>query len=159
MGAGAGRRVVVIPVGAVHHATPFTLEFAVKAGQRRRSPAHTGLCGPRPLSTGTISCPWCWRPRGPSSPVLSGRDLDNGRSRLSTNPDRWARAFLGEGWEGVWPPEACCWRYLNQYQGGMCISGVLKTTSRTPRHLISPSRPNWGRPTVRSSDMYISPWL
>ena len=25
---------------------------------------------------------------------------------------------------------------LNQYQGGMCISGVLKTTARTPRHLI-----------------------
>ena len=42
---------------------------------------------------------------------------------------------------------------LNQYQGGMCISGVLKTISRTPQCLV------WGRPTVRSSDMYISPWL
>ena len=33
--------------------------------------------------------------------------------------------------------------YLNQYQGGMCISGVLKTTERTPRHLISPLGPKW----------------
>ena len=48
---------------------------------------------------------------------------------------------------------------LNQYQGGMFISGVLKTISRTPRRLISPLRHNWGRPTVRHSDMYISPWL
>ena len=48
---------------------------------------------------------------------------------------------------------------LNQYQGGMSISGVLKTISRTPRRLTSPLRPNWGRPAVRSSDMHISPWL
>ena len=27
---------------------------------------------------------------------------------------------------------------LNQYQGGMCISGSLTMTERTPRHLISP---------------------
>ena len=33
-------------------------------------------------------------------------------------------------------PEELAFRYLNQYQGGMCISGVLKTTARTPRHLI-----------------------
>ena len=32
---------------------------------------------------------------------------------------------------------------LNQYQGGMCISGVLKTAERTTRHLISPLGPNW----------------
>ena len=32
---------------------------------------------------------------------------------------------------------------LNQYQGGMCISGRLTMTARTPRHLISPSGPNW----------------
>ena len=32
---------------------------------------------------------------------------------------------------------------LNQYQGGMCISGLLKTTERTPRHPMSPSGPNW----------------
>ena len=32
---------------------------------------------------------------------------------------------------------------LNQYQGGMCISGVLPTTERTPRQLISPLGPNW----------------
>ena len=32
---------------------------------------------------------------------------------------------------------------LNQYQSGMCISGVLKTTERTPRRLISPLDPNW----------------
>ena len=29
---------------------------------------------------------------------------------------------------------------LNQYQGGMCISGVLKTTERTQQDLASP----WG---------------
>ena len=29
---------------------------------------------------------------------------------------------------------------LNQYHGGMCISGVLKTTERTPLDLVSP----WG---------------
>ena len=32
---------------------------------------------------------------------------------------------------------------LNQYQGGMCISGVMKMTERTPRNLASPSGPNW----------------
>ena len=35
------------------------------------------------------------------------------------------------------------WSILNQYQGGMCISGVLTMTERTPRHLISPLGPNW----------------
>ncbi len=35
------------------------------------------------------------------------------------------------------------WAVLNQYQGGMCISGRLTTTERTPRHLISPLGPNW----------------
>ena len=30
---------------------------------------------------------------------------------------------------------------LNQYQGGMCISGRLTMTERTPRHLISPLAP------------------
>ena len=48
---------------------------------------------------------------------------------------------------------------LNQYQGGMCISGVLKTTGRTPRHLVSPITTTGWPPTVRSSDMCISPWL
>ena len=32
---------------------------------------------------------------------------------------------------------------LNLYQGGMCNSEVLKTTERTPHHLISPIGPNW----------------
>ena len=32
---------------------------------------------------------------------------------------------------------------LNQYQGGICISGRLTMTARTPRHLISPLGPNW----------------
>ena len=32
---------------------------------------------------------------------------------------------------------------LNQYQGGMCISGRLTMTERTPRHLISPLGSNW----------------
>ena len=32
---------------------------------------------------------------------------------------------------------------LNQYQGGMCISGRLTMTERTPLLLISPSGPNW----------------
>ena len=36
-----------------------------------------------------------------------------------------------------------CGQGLNQYQGGMCISGVLKTTERIPQHLISPVGPNW----------------
>ena len=31
---------------------------------------------------------------------------------------------------------------LNQYQGGMCISGVLPTTERTPRYLVAPLGPN-----------------
>ena len=34
---------------------------------------------------------------------------------------------------------------LNQYQGGMCIPGVLTTTKRTPRQLISPLGPT-GQP-------------
>ena len=34
-------------------------------------------------------------------------------------------------------------KLLNQYQGGMCISGRLTMTERTPRHLISPLGPNW----------------
>ena len=33
-------------------------------------------------------------------------------------------------------------QYLNQYQGGMCTSGSLTMTERTPRHLISPLGPN-----------------
>ena len=33
-------------------------------------------------------------------------------------------------------------RLLNQYQGGMCISGSLTMTERTPRRLISPLGPN-----------------
>ena len=33
---------------------------------------------------------------------------------------------------------------LNQYQGGMCISVVLKTISRIPRHLTSPLTPTGG---------------
>ena len=33
--------------------------------------------------------------------------------------------------------------FLNQYQGGMCISGRLTMTERTPWHLISPLGPNW----------------
>ena len=48
---------------------------------------------------------------------------------------------------------------LNQYQGGMCISGVLKTTERTLQHFISPSGPNWVTTESAVSDMYISPWL
>ena len=32
---------------------------------------------------------------------------------------------------------------INQYQGGMCISGSLTMTERTPRHLISPLGPSW----------------
>ena len=32
---------------------------------------------------------------------------------------------------------------LNQYQGGVCISGRLTMTEMTPRHLISPLGPNW----------------
>ena len=38
-------------------------------------------------------------------------------------------------------PPARIVRELNQYQGGMCVSGVLKTTERTPRRLISPLGP------------------
>ena len=37
----------------------------------------------------------------------------------------------------VWTPLK-----LNQYQGGMCIAGVLTTTERTPRHFILPLSPN-----------------
>ena len=33
---------------------------------------------------------------------------------------------------------------LNQYPGGMCISGVLKMAERTPRNLASPSGPQLG---------------
>ena len=32
---------------------------------------------------------------------------------------------------------------LNQYQGGMCISGSLTMTEGTPRHVISPLGPSW----------------
>ena len=32
---------------------------------------------------------------------------------------------------------------LNQYHGGMCISGVLKTTEKTPQDLVSPLGPKW----------------
>ena len=36
----------------------------------------------------------------------------------------------------------CAALILNQYQGGMCIAGVLTTTERTPRHFILPLGPN-----------------
>ena len=48
---------------------------------------------------------------------------------------------------------------LNQYQGEMCISGVLKTTERDPRNLTLPSGTTGLPPAARSGDMYISPWL
>ena len=32
---------------------------------------------------------------------------------------------------------------LNQYQGGMCISGSLTMTETTPQLLISPLGPKW----------------
>ena len=48
---------------------------------------------------------------------------------------------------------------LNQYQGGMCIPGILKTAERTPRHLISPLGPEKVSTDSAVSDMYISPWL
>ena len=41
-------------------------------------------------------------------------------------------------YEGA-PPDA-----LNQYQGGMCISGAQTRTERTPRRLISPLGPDLG---------------
>ena len=40
-------------------------------------------------------------------------------------------------------PETILPSDLNQYQSGMCISGRLTMTARTPRHLISPLGPNW----------------
>ena len=36
-----------------------------------------------------------------------------------------------------------CQQNLNQYQGGMCISGVLTMTERAPQHLIPPLGLNW----------------
>ena len=39
--------------------------------------------------------------------------------------------------------QLACIHDLNQYQGGMCISGSLTMTERTPRHLISPLGPSW----------------
>ena len=44
------------------------------------------------------------------------------------------------------PDEITLSSVLNQYQGGMCISGVLKTTERIPRHLTSPLGPEWVAP-------------
>ena len=41
----------------------------------------------------------------------------------------------------------------------MCISGRSTMTARNPRRLISPLAPTGWPPIVRSSDMYISPWL
>ena len=49
--------------------------------------------------------------------------------------------------------------WLNQYWGGMCISGVLKTTERTPQHLIPPIGSNWVATDSAVYHMYISPWL
>ena len=40
-------------------------------------------------------------------------------------------------------PQVLYASYLNQYQGGMCIWGILKTTERTLRHLISPLAIIW----------------
>ena len=48
---------------------------------------------------------------------------------------------------------------LNQYQGGMCISRVLKTTDRTPQHRIPPMGPNWVATDSAVYNMCISPWL
>ena len=41
-------------------------------------------------------------------------------------------------------PEACGLLNLNQYQSGMCISRVLKTTEMTTRLLASPLGPKRG---------------
>ena len=47
--------------------------------------------------------------------------------------------FLTRIW-GIRKPKN---KILNQYQGGICISGVLKTTERTLQHLILLLGPNW----------------
>ena len=40
-------------------------------------------------------------------------------------------------------PRIAMSKLLNQYHSGMCISGVLKTTERTPLDLVSPLGPKW----------------
>ena len=62
---------------------------------------------------------------------------------------RWSRSLLSASREGAGKnhPDPVqltgSTSILNQYQGGMCISGRLTRTERTPRHLISPLGPNW----------------
>ena len=42
-----------------------------------------------------------------------------------------------------WTTRMFCLAQLNQYQGALCISRVLKTTERTPQRLASSIDPKW----------------
>ena len=59
---------------------------------------------------------------------------------FAEDPQRQGAWVVGRGMQGS---ELRAVARLNQYQGGMCISGSLTMTERTPRHLISPLGPSW----------------
>ena len=71
--------------------------------------------------------------------LAAQRVLSNTAGDLSAADEARLRANL----EGRIPLYTERYPILNQYQGGMCISGRLTMTERTPRHLISPLGPNW----------------
>ena len=57
--------------------------------------------------------------------------------------DRQGRAVTERAWKVASSEVKARGYNLNQYQGGMCISGRLTMTERIPRDLISPLGPNW----------------
>ena len=52
---------------------------------------------------------------------------------MPQNPNELRDSFAAHALTGI----------LTQYQGGMCISGRLTMTERTPRRRILPLGPNW----------------
>ena len=93
-----------------------------------------------------------FQPRIPMDPKFAGYALDSPDSQ--DQKSRMGRGvsimhIYSNQLKYLWlalPPldeQSAIVRYLNQYQGGMCILEILTTTERTPQHLISPLGPNW----------------
>ena len=72
----------------------------------------------------------------------AGMTIPRSKYTVFDGSNEFEEALRGdmEQWELYLHPSQ---RYLYQCQDGMCISGNLTMTERTPRHLISSSGPNW----------------
>ena len=85
---------------------------------------HPAESNPLPKGIFPFAAEYVWRPRASKEMDPTKTDPTCTLNTVLGLPDWWRGGVL------VMRP------FLNQYQGGMCISGVSKTTARTPRYLI-----------------------